>query len=79
MDAGLYLKRNTRILHIADADKGLSPASFLATKVIMGFVISAIDAVRLARKAGAPNPNRMTVGVAGIPHGGMMVTISKSF
>jgi hypothetical protein len=61
------------------SDTAYKRSLFVIGGVVLNHLISAIDAVRLARKSGPPDPNRMTMGVAGIPHGGMMVTIHKSF
>ena len=61
------------------SDTAYKRSLFVIGGVLLNHLISAIDAVRLARKGGQANPNRATVGVAGVPHGGVIVMIRKPF
>lgn len=72
-DSDASRQRFERLRYSSDA--AYTRALFVIGGVILNHVISGIDAARLARKSGG-NTNRIQVGVAGVPEGGVVFSFS---
>ena len=61
------------------SDKAFNRSLFVVAAIILNHISSGIDAVRIARKAGPPQENPARIGFLGLPEGGMVVSLSKSW
>ncbi|NQT27803.1 hypothetical protein HQ585_20770 [candidate division KSB1 bacterium] len=61
------------------SDQAFNRSMIVVAAIVLNHITSGIDAVRLARKAGKPDENRTRIGFFGLPEGGMVVALSKSW
>jgi hypothetical protein len=61
------------------SDQAFNRSLIVVAGVVLNHIASGIDAVRLARKGARPDENRTRIGFFGLPEGGMVVALSKSW
>ncbi|MBN2029563.1 hypothetical protein JW824_04895 [bacterium] len=61
------------------SDTAYHRSLFVIGGIVINHIVSGIDALRLARKNRQENENRVRIGLAGLPEGGLMVLLWKSF
>ncbi len=61
------------------SDTAYQRSLFVIGGIVINHIVSAIDALRLARKNRQESENRIRIGLAGLPEGGLMVLLWKSF
>lgn len=61
------------------SDRAFNRSLFVIGGILLNHLISGIDAMRLARKADKLHRKQMQIGVAGLPEGGFVVGLWKTF
>lgn len=61
------------------SDTAYHRSLFVIGGIVINHIVSGINALRLVRKNRQENENRVRIGLAGLPEGGMMVLLWKSF
>lgn len=61
------------------SDRAFNRSLMVVAAIMLNHITSGVDAVRLARKAGPPEENPTRIGFFGLPEGGMVVSLSKSW
>jgi hypothetical protein len=61
------------------SDQAFNRSLIVVAGIVLNHITSGIDAVRLARGAGKSDENRTRFGFFGLPEGGMVVALSKSW
>ena len=61
------------------SDKAFNRSLLVVAAIMLNHITSGIDAVRIARKADPSDENPTRIGFIGLPEGGMVVSLSKSW
>lgn len=61
------------------SDQAYNRSLIVVAAIVLNHITSGIDAVRIARKAGPVDENPTRIGFFGLPEGGMVVSLSKSW
>jgi hypothetical protein len=75
---GAESRRRFELMRIR-ADRARRNSTFMLGGIVLNHIVSGIDAIRAARKAGKRDGEGVQVGVAGLPEGGGRVWLVKRF